>query len=610
MHTLFSIAHLSSACLLIVASQAAGQGNAPPASSAQSSSSAGASGTLEKAPTVLHAKANLVLVDVVVTDRGKAVHGIGKEQFHIFDDRHEQTIVSFDERTPAAVQSSSAEPVVMPANTYSNVPAFPEATAVDVLLLDGLNTPMADQIYVRRQMLLYMGKIPPGTSMAVFTLSSRLRMIEGFTTDASRLAKALQNPKATPQPSVILDPEADNSLNSAVDEMTNSGSNPDAIMQMQQFVADTAAFHTDQRVQMTMEALQQLARYLSAIPGRKNLIWFSGSFPISLDPDLTLEDPTRSVRNYLEQVRETSQLLSAARVAVYPVDARGLMNLSTTDVEYAPTINQSIRNLQLSVAQDNMKFMQQTISEHASMKQIAEQTGGQAYLNTNGFKEAVADIIDKGARYYTIGYVPSIKQLDAKFHKILVRADNDAWQLAYRHGYYANPSDKPSAVNPGKTSSVVAATLHGAPPSTQILFQARVLPATDPQLKGAKLPDGPAGEMTATLKGPPNRYIVDVLVDPRQLAFTVTAGSVYQAEIEFALVAYDSEARCVNDLDRPFLLKLKAEQYAQIMTTGIHVRFPIDLPAGQNSLRIAVYDLATLRAGSLEAPLTGDIPVH
>lgn len=38
-------------------------------------------------------------------------------------------------------------------------------------------------------------------------------------------------------------------------------------------------FKLDSRVRTTIQALQQLARYLGGIPGRKNLVWFSGSFP-------------------------------------------------------------------------------------------------------------------------------------------------------------------------------------------------------------------------------------------------------------------------------------------------------------------------------------------
>ena len=39
--------------------------------------------------------------------------------------------------------------------------------------------------------------------------------------------------------------------------------------------------------------MNQLARYLSGIPGRKNLIWFSGSFPINILPDGDLAEPLR-----------------------------------------------------------------------------------------------------------------------------------------------------------------------------------------------------------------------------------------------------------------------------------------------------------------------------
>ena len=109
---------------------------------------------------------------------------------------------------------------------------------------------------------------------------------------------------------------------------------------------------------MTLEAMQQLARYLSAIPGRKNVIWFSGSFPIALTPasddpnglisgfgavqELQADDPAaalRSTRGYSDEMRQTDELLGSARVAIYPVDARSLMNLPTNDADYTPNTN-------------------------------------------------------------------------------------------------------------------------------------------------------------------------------------------------------------------------------------------------------------------------------
>ena len=69
-----------------------------------------------------------------------------------------------------------------------------------MLLLDWADTALGEQMYVRNQMFEYMNKMKPGTTLAVFTLSShaRLRMIEGFSTDAVKLSMDLQAKKIAP----------------------------------------------------------------------------------------------------------------------------------------------------------------------------------------------------------------------------------------------------------------------------------------------------------------------------------------------------------------------------------------------------------------------------
>jgi VWFA-related protein len=167
---------------------------------------------------LLRTDANLVLVDVVVTERGSAVHGLAKSRFHIYEDGKEQPIASFDEHTGTALEAAAARPA-LPPHTFSNVPAYPQGPAVNVLLLDGLNTAVANQMEARRAMLGYLGKIPAGTSLAIFTLGSRLRMVEGFTTDAAELAKAVKSPAGGTQTSVMLDPASDQAVDSALGDM-------------------------------------------------------------------------------------------------------------------------------------------------------------------------------------------------------------------------------------------------------------------------------------------------------------------------------------------------------------------------------------------------------
>src|SRR5271156_5787215 len=61
--------------------------------------------------TVLHATSPPVLVDVVVTDHGKPAHGIDRSRFHVFEDGHEQAIVTFEEHQPppASPHATAAE---------------------------------------------------------------------------------------------------------------------------------------------------------------------------------------------------------------------------------------------------------------------------------------------------------------------------------------------------------------------------------------------------------------------------------------------------------------------------------------------------------------------
>lgn len=544
----------------------------------------------------------------------------------MFEDGHEQIIASFDEHAPRETDHSGLHSRALhdplPPHTYSNAPVYGNPDSTSVLLLDALNTPLASQMDLRRQMLLYLGQIQPGTELAIFGLSSRLRMIEGFTFNASALAEGLKSARAGPRQSAISDAIADKALDTATGDMADMRTVQvdlqtnllDPIAAMQQFEADVTAVQTDQRVKMTLEAMQQLARYLSAIPGRKNLIWFSGSFPLTLDPDDSLQSPFEAMRSYSEEVRETSELLSAARVAVYPVDARGLMVSSAFDVTTDPSSNlltaagnggrngsrRTNRANMPSFAKDNADFMKQTMQEQASMEQIAEQTGGKVYINTNGLKDAVADAIEDGSSYYTLGYVPHT--LDGQFHKLQIRIDNRTYKLKYRDGYYADPTDKASLHNPGQMSLVAATTLHGAPASTQILFQARVLDANDPELKSTRVPQGPAGEMTASLRGKTRRVVVDVKADPSGITLQSDPNGAQSARVEFVLIAYDADGNRVNYLDRGFQLNLKPDQLAQLKTNGIPIRLALDLPLAPVSLRIAVHDLVAGRAGSMEIP--------
>jgi hypothetical protein len=78
--------------------------------------------------------------------------------------------------------------------------------------------------------------------------------------------------------------------------------------------------------------MRQLARYLSGMPGRKNLIWFTGSFPLQFpafpDSQAFPPHPGEAIRpqsyDLEPELKAATDLLARAHVAVYPIDGRGL----------------------------------------------------------------------------------------------------------------------------------------------------------------------------------------------------------------------------------------------------------------------------------------------
>jgi VWFA-related protein len=623
--------------LLIWALALRGQERAANPQAASSTQSVGQGPATREAP-VARSVARLVVVDVVVSDDGKPVKGLAQQAFHLSEDGREQSLKVFEEHNSADASQIQNIPA-LPANIYTNFPETTVTAAANVLLLDALNTPAKDQMYVRQQMIEYLKTIPTGSRIAIFTLASRLRMVEGFTSDRRVLLAALNNKKNGATESPLLDDPNDASvtnLNTNMQAMTQAiGDSSQVMDSLAQFQADLSAFQMDLRVQMTLDALKELAEYLGGIPGRKNLIWFSGSFPINLDPDSTLGNEFSPARQYADRLKTTGDLLAAERVAVYPVDARGLFpssvfnagnpNSSYSGVSTSPPGGQSGggagaggRRPRLpsggnssnpnSFARDSAKFAQTTAAEHATMQQIAEETGGHAYYDTNGIKDAVASAIESGEKYYTLAYTPSDANFDGKFRKIEVKfAGDKKYRLAYRPGYFADAPDAHTSDTP--LSATASAIQRGAPASSEILFKVRVLPSDDPSLKGLQSQPGPAGALADHLHPPVKRYWIDYAADMHQVAANAGMDGLYHASLEFVALAYDRDGKTLNVTARAVKLNLQPAQYERVMQVGMPLHQEIDVPAGEVYLRLAVHDLTTDRIGSMEIPLRVTEPV-
>lgn len=567
------------------------------------------------AVATIKTKVQLVVVDVVVTNgKGEAVTGLRQQDFEVLEDGKTQTISTFEEHHGALPTQIKLPP--LPPHVYTNFPVTQTADSVNVLLLDALNTPSRDQSFVHAQMLKYLKTIPPGTRVAVFTLASRLRMLQGVTTDSSELLAVLNSAKAGPQQSALLPSDAEADADQRmIDFMEENSSGPttapatlamaavDPINAMKQFLADSAVVRTEQRIGITLLALQQLARYLDGVPGRKNVIWFSGSFPAGILPNSDLVDPFTASDSFQDDIRKTTDLLTAGQVALYPIAAEGL----APDAVYEANGTEIGEKRGQFAQRDEMRKMQTGAvsrdSNHNVMDQLAKDTGGQAYYNTNGLNDALGRVVNNGTRYYSLAYTPSNSKMDGKYRRIQVKLVNGKDTLAYRRGYYAD--DLATALASGEkpdTDPLLMLMGRNLPDYSQILYKIKVLPA-NPQ----PAPDAPRIGSNPDLKGPFTRYGVDFAIAPQDLKLEPTPDGARHGNIEIVLLAYDREGKPLNFVVTKGDVNLDAQLYASVQKVGLQIHKEIDVPKEYVYLRTGIYDLKSSTAGTLGVPLTDAI---
>jgi VWFA-related protein len=563
----------------------------------------------------LRASSRLVVVDVVVEDnKGNPIHNLKPTDFTLLESGQPQTIGHFEEH---AANASSATPMPplpkLEPGTFTNYTPAPPNGAVNVLLLDALNTPMQDQAFVRDQMLKYLKTPHPGVRMAIFGLNKQLHMLQGFTSDPDTLRNAIAGKKNLPKGSALLDdPVSGNTYGKntlSEDAEIAFGNAPGAaaiVASMAQFEAQNAAFQTSLRTQYTLDAMNSLARYLAGIPGRKNLIWFSGSFPLSILPNADITDPFAVVANMQDEYRETVNLLARGQVSVYPIDARGLV---PPPMFNAVNDGQKYARNPSAMGRDGSKFSADTAAEQSTMRQMAQDTGGKAFVNTNGLAEAVTKAVEAGSNFYTLTYIPSKTDWKGDYRRIQVKLNGQNYQLSYRRGYYADDPDAHATKGPAKVAATAPTTPYdpmrlamtfGGPQPTQIVFSAIVRPTTgDVEPEPLK-----TTSLNPKIPGPYRRFSVIFTASPRFVAAAPAPDGTRHVELEYITFTYDDQGVLVASTGNRVKSDLSPERYQAMLKGGIQYQQQISIPIkGNYFLRVGLRDIPSGHVGAIELPL-------
>jgi VWFA-related protein len=503
---------------------------------------------------LIRSTTRLVQVNVIAVGRnGRPVTDLNKEDFVVTEEGKRQTIALF---TVDHLGTRTASSVKLPDNVFSNhLGASPSVTAI---LLDGVNTEGRDRVYARSQVISFLKQIQPEDRIALFSLDTTLRVLQDFTTDSRQLV-ALLNTEAGK-----IGLEFGASRVKTLDELkAETGTDdPVTLAMMSRSSQLEAAFATELRVVRTLKAVEAIAEHLAAAPGRKNLIWVSGSFPAWARFDAgegsTLPNEWRS---FSEELKRTARALNQANVAVYPVDARGLMTNPgfSAEAHVAPPIS---------------GWAPQNID---TMNELASSTGGRAFYNTNDIGGSVRRAIEDSRVTYTIGYYPSHVEAEGKYRTIDVKVNRRGVAVRHRRGYTARKSESLT----DKTADVEMRRALWSPlDSTAISMNARV-----DRAKGSN--------------------VIDVVVQISTTAVTMEmSNNLWQSNLAIAFIQNNSHGKQVSGIRENIGLKLPKDQYLATLRTGILYRRMIPLPAEAVTLKVAVVDKPTGITGTVTVPLS------
>ena len=546
---------------------------------------------------VFRTTTRLVQVDVVVTDKqGKPVSGLTQADFTVLQDGKAQQIRVFDPHTgkDSAAASAVANAPKLPPNTYSNHPNDATADSWTIILFDLLNTPTSDQEFARKQLIEMLRTVPKGQPVALYLLTSKLQMVQTFTDDPDKLIKSAEGLK--PNRSHVLTTEAERQhtlgqIDYQARELTESApststSNDSPIMQQLtqtklQQQQDLEAFQIADRAAFTLSAMETLSRATSGYPGRKNLIWLSTAFPVQLLADPKQNNaPWRNAANYQNVVASASALLAKSRIAVYPVDVRGLLNqgidISTSAAESGAWTSGENSN---SLGQLTQGQTAAYSDERATMRQVADLTGGHAFTGTNNLKLAMQRSMEDGATYYTLAYTPDKIDPQIAFHRIEVKVNQPNYKLAYRRGYYSSPAKAASSQT--GVAALRGALQLGMPPSTMLFLTATVLPPDE------------------THKDVRIQYVVN----PNGVTFAELPDKRKQITLDCIAIAYNQDGREVAHAADTMEGTIKPAAYDTVMNNGIPAQQIMALPPGTYTLRLGVMDRPSQQIGTLDVQL-------
>jgi VWFA-related protein len=492
----------------------------------------------------------LVQVSVVVQDRdGKPVTGLTAADFQLLDGGQQQRIVHFAidgaEASSAAGDRPSAAPVPG-AVEFTNRTV--ERSSATMILFDRLNTPAADQLFARRHLLAFLRQIRSDDRVGIYVLDGgTIQVLHDFSNDAASLVRAVA------RYDVATSREVDAAETAPPDLPSTGSAAVDAAFQaaLDRLTAEMTAHFNGIRSDATIAAFEAIAGRLASVEGRKSLIWITSGFPL---------DGLARGTNITTKIQQATRPLNDANVAVYAVDARGLVGAFTygpRGVPMATTLSRVHTNLDV-------------------LQIAAEETGGRAFHNTNDIQASVRRAVDDGRVAYTLGYYPSHGKWNGTFRAIKVRVNRPGVSVRHRRGYLAGAAPRDAE---SQRARAIDAAIRNPLEATAIPLTARVHRDTQT----------------------PAQLRLNIRVDASALGFD-HADEHWTTKLNVVVAQKLADGTTIKDVDRTIEVRLRQDRYDDARTRGLTIDAAAMPHASMQRLHIIVQDASTGSVGSIVVP--------
>jgi VWFA-related protein len=519
----------------------------------------------------------------VVTDKkGNHITGLKQSDFTIEENGHPRQVATFEEVSTAQGAFKPTPPSPYPFSNFAF--ARQEPRRVTIIVLDLLNTPFFNQTNVRQQLIKFLTAHLRDTDPVSLTLLTNdgLRLVHSFTTDPAILMEALKKVDSTFSTvdktasghlsDLHTEGDFDAALAGVVTPTDIANAESSQLTKLLAQHADASYAHMQQFDQtiITLYALQELAQSSSGIPGRKSAIWASGGLPFILsDPDSLGGIDTRAFSMY----DETWRALNDANVAVYPIDAHGLVapggfadSRTPRNEHEAQFPSRRSRRIPVIPAQNLQD----------SLKAFANATGGKVCYNRNDFDRCIALADEDSSQYYMLTYYLPEDDRKPGWRKLKVHVGPPHGDIRAREEFY------------------VGGTKPLGPKDVQQEFELAFSSPMDYTAVplGWKFTTNEAGE-----SGSSHKVGFQVFLPPHALVIQED-----WLKFNVHVVATDPRNKSTLVFSKMFHAHLKPGAGADIGRDGLTYKGDMLLAPGRYHLKLMVRDDFTGKFGSVQAP--------